>query len=194
MTRVFALGPKRQVTSDGSRIARLAGRVMKMAQRRKLSIVTAESCTAGKLAAVLADAEGAGAFLHGGFVTYTKDHKTRALDVPAELLQRKGAVCREVAMAMADGALARSPAHIAVAITGVAGPEPDEDGNPVGLVCIAVAGNGNQPLQIEKRYGAIDRPLIQEQAIADALLALTDGMQAASRAGTGKGTAPGRTR
>ncbi len=101
MTAVSAHEPKPQIDSVRSEIARLAERVMQVAQRRKLSIVTAESCTAGKLAAALAEAEGAGAFLHGGFVTYTKDNKTRALGVPAELLQRKGAVCGEVAMAMA---------------------------------------------------------------------------------------------
>ncbi len=195
MTAVFAHEAGPQITSDGVRpeIARLAERVMQTAQRRKLSIVTAESCTAGKLAAALAEADGAGAFLHGGFVTYTKDNKTRALGVPAELLQRKSAVCSEVAMAMAEGALARSPADIAVAITGVAGPEPDEDGNPVGFVCIAVAGKQSETFQIEKRYETIGRARIQEQAMTDALDALIGAMQA-SALQPGNGTATANVR
>jgi hypothetical protein len=76
---------------------------------------------------------------HGSFVTYTKANKIRALGVPKSLLAEQGAVCRDVAAAMATGALTHSPADVAVSI-GVAGPDPDEDGNPVGRVCIGVAG------------------------------------------------------
>jgi nicotinamide-nucleotide amidase len=72
-----------------------------------------------------------------------------ALGVPTPLLDSRGAVCGEVAAAMAEGALARTPTDLAVAITGVAGPEPDEDGNPVGLVCIAVASKGKSPVVAE---------------------------------------------
>lgn len=136
------------------------------------SIVTAESCTAGRLASVLSEAPGAADHLHGGFVTYTKANKTKALGVPEVLLKRKGAVCGGVAIAMAEGALARSPANLAVAITGVAGPEPDEGGNPVGLVCIAVVRRGFEPRHFEKRYGNIGRGRIQQKAIADALTEL----------------------
>jgi nicotinamide-nucleotide amidase len=175
----FQAGPEHDRPSLPGLLPQLAGRAMQSAQRRNLSIITAESCTAGKLAALLSEAEGAGMFLHGGFVTYTKDNKMRCLGITAELLQSKGAVSGEVAIAMAQGALDRSPANIAVAITGVAGPEPDEDGNPVGLVCIAVARAGSRPFQVEKRYGAIGRAGIQEQAMADALTALIGGMEAA---------------
>jgi nicotinamide-nucleotide amidase len=153
------------------RLADLAKRTLDAAKAKGWSVVTAESCTAGKLAALLSEAPGASEHLHGGFVTYTKDNKTRAL-VSAELLRQKSAVCVDVAVAMAEGALARSPANIAVAITGVAGPEPDEDGNPVGLVCIALAAPNAQPIQIEKRYGEIGRDEIQERAMADALTEL----------------------
>jgi nicotinamide-nucleotide amidase len=151
----------------------LAGRAMDAAKARGVSLVTAESCTAGKLAALLSEAPGASAYLHGGFVAYTKQNKTKALAVPAELIRQKGAVCSDVAIAMADGALMHSPADIAVAVTGVAGPEPDEDGNPVGLVCIAVvARGGNKPIHVEKRYGGIDHDAIQDRAMADALTEL----------------------
>ena len=158
-------------------LAELAKQALAAAQQRKLSIVTAESCTAGKLAVLLSEAPGAADHLHGGFVTYTKANKTRALGVSADLLARKGAVCCDVAIAMAEGALERSPADLAVAITGVAGPDPDEDGNPVGLVCIAVAREQTEPAVLEKRYGNIGRDAVQEQAMADALTELVRGIE-----------------
>jgi nicotinamide-nucleotide amidase len=77
-----------------------------------------------------------------------------------------------------EGALHRSPADVAVAITGVAGPDPDEDGNPVGLVCIAVARNGFSPLPIERKYGEIGRENVQEHAMADALAELIRSLEA----------------
>jgi nicotinamide-nucleotide amidase len=107
--------------------------------------------------------------LHGGFVTYTKANKTAALGVPADLLRRRGAVCPQVATAMAEGALARSPAYVAIAITGVAGPDKDEDGNPVGLVFIAVARKSFPPCVFERRYGDIGRDAVRERAMIDAL-------------------------
>jgi nicotinamide-nucleotide amidase len=149
-----------------------ATEVMTVAKQNRLTIVTAESCTSGLLATVLSEAPGAAEWLHGGFVTYTKQNKIVALGVPAELLAAKGAVCREVAVAMAEGALARSPADIAAAITGVAGPSPDEDGNPVGRVCIAVARRGFPADPLERNYGDIGRDAVRERAMADALAAM----------------------
>jgi nicotinamide-nucleotide amidase len=150
----------------------LAKQALAAARRRDLSIVTAESCTAGRLATLLSEAPGAADHLQGGFVTYTKATKTKSLGVSAALLKRKGAVCRDVALAMAEGALARSPAQLAVAITGVAGPDPDEDGNPVGLVCIAVSRKGRSSVHLEKSYGDIGRDSVCERAMADALAEL----------------------
>src|SRR5262245_47126142 len=100
---------RRTSTSNTNNLSRLAKRVLDVAAQKDASIVTAESCTAGKLAAVLSEAPGAAERLHGSFVTYTKANKTKSLGVSADLLQRKGAVCREVAVAMAEGALVRSP-------------------------------------------------------------------------------------
>jgi nicotinamide-nucleotide amidase len=146
----------------------LARRVMTLAGEKNLSFVTAESCTPGKLSALLSEAPGAAERLHGSFVTYTKANKTRALGVPAHLLAEKGAVCCEVAAAMAQGALFRSPADIAVSITGVAGPDPDEDGNPVGRVCIGLARAG-LARQFEYDYGNPGRETVQARAMEDAL-------------------------
>jgi nicotinamide-nucleotide amidase len=160
--------------TDATDLSRLAERALEFAAQRNASIVTAESCTAGKLAALLSEAPGASERLHGSFVTYTKANKTKSLGVSAALLQRKGAVCREVAVAMAEGALVRSPATLAVSITGVAGPDPDEDGNPVGLVCIAIARVNGKTVHLERRYGDLGRDAVQEHAMADALGALIE--------------------
>jgi nicotinamide-nucleotide amidase len=165
------------------RLVEGAKEVLALARQKGLTIVTAESCTSGLLASVLSEAPGAAELLHGGFVTYTKQAKTVVLGVAEDVLREKGAVCAEVACAMAEGALARSPADLAAAITGVAGPAPDEDGNPVGLVYIAVARRGYDSQHFERNYGAIGRDAVRERAMADALDAL--------RAFSGKG--PPRT-
>jgi nicotinamide-nucleotide amidase len=86
-----------------SGLKKLACRALALAKNKGLSIVTAESCTAGKLSALLSEAPGAAEHLHGSFVTYTKENKTRALDVPERLLAEQGAVCGAVAVAMAEG-------------------------------------------------------------------------------------------
>ena len=152
-----------------SSLKRFACRALELAKAKGLSIVTAESCTAGKLSALLSEAPGAAEHLHGSFVTYTKENKTRALDVPARLLAEQGAVCDAVATAMAEGALSHSPADIAISVTGVAGPDPDEDGNPVGRVCIAVARSGLAARQFEYNYGNPGRDAVQAKAMEDAL-------------------------
>lgn len=147
----------------------LAAEVLDEAGRCGLTVVTAESCTAGALATVLSNAPGAAKLLHGGFVTYTKAMKRRVLGVPLELLAEKTAVSAEVAIALAEGALERSPADIAVSITGVAGPEPDEDGNPVGLVfCGAARRNGDREV-VRLMLGEKEREEIVGEAIHRAL-------------------------
>src|SRR5579872_7142507 len=88
-------------------LTNLAKRALETAKGTNRSIVTAESCTAGKLSGLLSEAPGASALLHGGFVAYTKENKSRALGVSTELLRDKSAVCVDVAVAMAQGALAR---------------------------------------------------------------------------------------
>ena len=130
-----------------------AADLIKAAHEHSLTLATAESCTAGALAHLLANAPGAGESFHGGFVVYTKENKSKALGVPATLIEKHSAVSAEVAKAMALGALERSPADVVVSITGVAGPEPDEDGNPVGLVYLAAARRGGQLMSEEHRFG-----------------------------------------
>jgi len=165
-------------TDEGmSDLSALAWRVLELAAEKSLSVVTAESCTAGKLCALLSEAPGAATHLQGGFVTYTKESKQHALGVPHALLAEKGAVCGDVAAAMARGACARAPADIAVSITGVAGPEPDEDGNPVGRVCIGLARKGGAH-EWEFHYGDLGRDVIQARAMTDALKLVIAAMEA----------------
>jgi nicotinamide-nucleotide amidase len=152
----------------------MAAKLLALARSNRLTIVTAESCTAGLMGQVMADAIGAAAHYHGSFVTYTKAQKARALGVPPRLLRECGAVGREVARAMAEGALGRSRADLSVAITGVAGPEPDEDGNPVGRVCLAVAGRGRPTRDFERNYGDLGRRQVRLHAVTDALAALIE--------------------
>jgi nicotinamide-nucleotide amidase len=146
-----------------------AAQVIKAAQRVGFTITTAESCTAGLLSNVLSLAPGAGKQLHGGFVTYTKEAKTRVLGVSADMLRRKTAVHEDVAIAMAEGALARAPGDIAISVTGVAGPEPDEDGNPVGLVFCATVRNGAAPRWVKLELGDIGRDEILRRILQEAM-------------------------
>jgi PncC family amidohydrolase len=136
------------------------------------TVVTAESCTAGALANNLSKGEGAARHFHGGIVAYTKAMKTSALGVPATLLKRETAVSANVATAMAEGALDRSRATVAVAVTGVAGPEPDEDGNPVGLIFCAVArrGGGIRSARLHCRRRGRAKVLEDAQRLALSLL------------------------
>jgi nicotinamide-nucleotide amidase len=112
---------------------------------RGLTIATAESCTAGGLAARLTDRPGSSAYLLGGLVVYSNAMKTELAAVPAELIERVGAVSAEVALALALGARDRVGADLGVGITGIAGPDGGTAEKPVGLVHFCVAGSG-EPL------------------------------------------------
>lgn len=138
-----------------------------------LTVVTAESCTAGLLAAVLSDAPGSAEHLQGGFITYTKESKCEVLGLPRELIDRHGVVSMEVAVALAEAGLAHSPADISVAVTGVAGPEPDDESNPVGLVYLACARRGHRTACSRQSFGDIGRGQVRYAAI-DAALRLLD--------------------
>jgi nicotinamide-nucleotide amidase len=146
-----------------------AGELLKRAKTRGFLITTAESCTGGLIAASLAAVPGASASLERGFVTYSNEAKIEMLGVPRDLIERKGAVSMEVALAMVDGALKHSPADIAVAVTGIAGPDGGTAEKPVGLVHIAAAIRGGARLHEEKRFGDIGRHEIQAETVVAAL-------------------------
>ena len=146
-----------------------AGKTARVLKQRKLSIVTAESCTAGLIAAVLSHANGATDILQGGFVTYTKEHKTKALGVSAALLKREGSVTAEVARQLARGALKRSRADAVLAVTGVLGPAPDEDGNPVGLVYFCCGARKGPMIVLRKRFPRQSHDRLLSLAVRTAL-------------------------
>ncbi|MDR3172354.1 MAG: nicotinamide-nucleotide amidohydrolase family protein [Treponema sp.] len=106
------------------------------------TLVLAESCTAGLVADLLAQVPGASSVLWGSFVCYTVAAKTAMLGVEADLVLRYGAVSRETACAMAQGALERSGADMAVSVTGLAGPQGDGSAVPVGTVWIGTMLRG----------------------------------------------------
>jgi nicotinamide-nucleotide amidase len=146
-----------------------ASALLDAAKAEGLKIATAESCTGGLIAASLAAVPGASASLERGFVTYSNEAKTEMLGVPAELIAQHGAVSKPVAIAMAEGALGHSPADIAVAVTGIAGPDGGTAEKPVGLVHIAAARRDGETLHEERRFGDIGRHEIQVQTVAAAL-------------------------
>ena len=111
---------------------------------RNMSMVTAESCTGGLIAASCTQLSGSSAWFERGFVTYSNAAKSELLGVPSSLIETQGAVSEEVAKAMALGALAHSPAHISVAVTGIAGPTGGSAAKPVGTVYLAWAWRDSQ--------------------------------------------------
>jgi PncC family amidohydrolase len=123
--------------SDG-----LACQVIRRAVEGNIRIAAAESCTAGLVADLLAGVPGASKAFWGSFVSYTPEAKVRMLGVDEAALRQYGAVSRETAVSMAQGALERSGADIAVSVTGLAGPDGDGSGVPVGTVWIGAARNG----------------------------------------------------
>ncbi|WP_366785664.1 CinA family protein [uncultured Hyphomicrobium sp.] len=126
-----------------------------MAAAQRTTVVTAESCTAGSLATLIADTPGAGEMFAGGFVTYAKACKEAVLGIPSSLIENETAVSAEVAREMARGALRSCVvADVAVAITCVGGPKPDEDGNPVGLTHIAVCDRDGAFARTSETYTA----------------------------------------
>ena len=137
-------------------LKRQAARIVAQARRAKLVMVTVESCTAGHLVALLSLQHRAADALAGGFVVYSTPSKARMLGVPSAALRRHTPVSEYVAIAMAQGALRRSGADIGVAVTGVAGPTRDADGNPVGLAFVAVATRAGPAACRELRLGSRD--------------------------------------
>lgn len=136
----------------------------------RLSIATAESCTGGQLAALLAADTALGPHLERGFIVYSTDAKCELLGVDRAAAERCKAVNSEVAEAMATGALARSRADIAVSVTGFCGPqEADEE---VGLVHLACAATGAPPVLQECHFGDIGRQRVLDHAVAAALTLL----------------------
>lgn len=151
-----------------------AERLLYSCRARGLRIATAESCTGGLVAAALTDIAGSSDVLECGFVVYSNAAKQTMLDVPAATLAGHGAVSRETALAMAAGALSHSPADLAVAITGIAGPGGGSTDKPVGLVYFAAASRDGRALDCRRLFGRIGRRRVREGSVAQALALLEE--------------------
>jgi nicotinamide-nucleotide amidase len=150
----------------------LARQVLDAARDKGLRLVTAESCTGGLIAGLLTEIPGSSDVVERGFVTYSNAAKEDLLDVPADLIRQYGAVSEPVARAMAQGALKHSLAHLAVAVTGIAGPGGGTAQKPVGLVYVAAARLEKEPLVKEFRFGEIGRAEIRSRTVGEALILL----------------------
>ena len=138
------------------------------------TVATAESCTGGMLAALLTDIQGASHGFERGFVTYTKESKTDLLGLDPALLDENEAVSEAVARAMAEGALERSRADIALGVTGFAGPA--GDGCEEGLVHMALASRHSETTHRAEHFGAIGRGAVRLKTLEAMLEMLEDAL------------------
>ena len=153
-----------------------AASVLAAARARGLTIATAESCTGGMVAAALTDVPGSSDVMERGFVTYSNAAKREMLGVQAATLEAHGAVSEAVAREMVLGALAHSPAGLAVSITGIAGPGGSEF-KPEGRVCFGVARRGGACAVETVEFGAQGRGAVRAAATAHALALLLEAAQ-----------------
>ena len=148
--------------------------VLNAARSRGLMIATAESCTGGMIAAALTDIPGSSDVFERGFVTYSNDAKMELLGVDPALITAHGAVSEQVARAMADGALTRSRAGIALSVTGVAGPGGSE-AKPEGMVCFGLTMDVTSGVhwQVEMlNFGSLGRAGVRQASVAHGLAML----------------------
>lgn len=160
---------------DQAELEALAAELGARLAARGAWLATAESCTGGWVAQCLTAIAGASTWFERGFVVYTNAAKREMLGVPAAILDRHGAVSEDTARAMAEGALAHSPADWALAITGIAGPGGGTPTKPVGLVCFAWAGR-QTPCRSTSRHFSGDREAIRRQAVDFALREMLAGL------------------
>ena len=157
-------------------LVRLAARVGRWLLRSERSAATAESCTGGWIAKAMTDIAGSSQWFLEGFVTYGNEAKVRRLGVPSSVLKSQGAVSEAVARAMAVGALRRSGAHVAVAVTGIAGPDGAVPGKPVGTVWLAWAVKHGTKVRVtadRKRFSG-DREAVRRKTVRAALTGLLE--------------------
>jgi nicotinamide-nucleotide amidase len=165
-------GPSGGAPAEDESGAVLARQLGDLLRERGLTVAVAESCTGGMVGSLITDQPGSSAYFLGGVIAYSDAVKRDELGVPAALLKRMGAVSAEVAQAMADGARSRFGADLAVGVTGIAGPDADGSGKPVGLTYVAVASEHGSPAHEYTFTG--DRWSNRRQAAAEALRLLAE--------------------
>lgn len=152
-------------------LEKLATRVGQELEQHRLTLATAESCTGGWVAQVITSCPNSSRWFERGFVTYSNESKQEMLSVDAATLERHGAVSEQTARAMAEGAVARSRAKVALSITGIAGPSGGHEEKPIGTVWIAWA-HANKDTVCSKYVFGGSRREIREQAVVHALTGL----------------------
>jgi nicotinamide-nucleotide amidase len=155
-------------------LARLAARVGRRLLIRRRSVATAESCTGGWIAKALTDVAGSSQWFTEGFVTYSDAAKRQRLGVPGSVLKRHGAVSEASVRAMARGALTRSAAQVAVAVTGIAGPGGAVPGKPVGTVWLGWATRRGRAIRVavQLQHFRGDRDAVRRKTVRAALKGL----------------------
>jgi nicotinamide-nucleotide amidase len=154
-------------------IAALAAEAVAALKAAGLTVCTAESCTGGLVAGALTSVPGSSAVVYGGYVTYANAAKTTMIGVPEALLREFGAVSEQVARAMAEGARIASGAGMAIAVTGIAGPDGGSADKPVGLVHFALASAAATAHRREV-LGGLDRDGVRHATVARALRMLVE--------------------
>jgi len=149
-------------------LAALAAQLGKALVRRGWMLATAESCTGGWIAKTVTATAGSSAWFERGFVTYSNESKVELLGVSPATLAHQGAVSKEAAQEMADGALARSHADLAVAVTGIAGPSGGSADKPVGMVCLAWSARRSEGT-VKTRHFKGEREAVRRQTVVTAL-------------------------
>jgi nicotinamide-nucleotide amidase len=165
--------PERTLTMLPQSTLNEAEALLAACRSKKMMIATAEGCTGGLIVAALTSIAGSSDVVDRGFVTYSNAAKNEMIGVPMPLIEEHGAVSEPVAAAMADGALVRSRAAIAVAVVGVAGPGGGSADQPVGLVCFGLARTG-APVLTERHVFPGDRTAIRAAMVDHAFKMIRD--------------------
>ncbi len=147
----------------------LAAELVELLAAQGKIATTVESCTGGLIAGAITSISGSSAVFEYGFVTYSNAAKTALVDVPAELFPNYGAVSEPVARAMAEGALSRSGADIALSVTGIAGPTGGSADKPVGMVCFGLAKKGSETQTRTQQFGNPGRDEVRRLSVELAL-------------------------
>ena len=155
-------------------VAQAAADISARLKAAKLSLVTAESCTGGLIAAAITEIPGSSDVLERGYVTYSNVAKENNLGVPADIIERHGAVSEQTARAMAEGALVHSEAAVSVAVTGIAGPDGGTPEKPVGLVHFAASRRGGPTIHKEIRFGDPGRGEVRRRSVLAAFALLNE--------------------
>ena len=174
--------------ADGATLADLSTRLGGRLTERGLHVTTVESCTGGLVSHLITEVPGSSAYFVGGFVTYSDQLKFEVVGVPHDVLAAHGAVSAQVAMAMASGGRQRTGAELAVAVTGIAGPDGGSAAKPVGLTYVAVADGVG--VAVRRHVWSGDRSDNKRRSAAAALgllLERIDAADASSGAATERG-------